>query len=141
MALLRGRDPDVALIWGFTLFAGSSKSVAERAIKAGQKVTLPDGRPVITEEQPGGAAYLVLERRLRISREGRQIATVGPGELVGEVGLLSHRLRNATVNCIGPTTLLRWNWETFARLREEAPAFRDAVDRLAEERRIAPPEG
>ncbi|TMM12882.1 MAG: cyclic nucleotide-binding domain-containing protein [Actinobacteria bacterium] len=141
MALLRRRDPDVDLVRGFQLFAGTSHAVAGRALKAGQKMTLPDGRPVITEQQPGGAAYLVLEGRVQISRDGREIATVGPGELVGEVGLLSHRLRNATVTCVGATTLLRWNWETFARLREDSPAFRDAVDKMAEEHRIAPPEG
>jgi CRP/FNR family cyclic AMP-dependent transcriptional regulator len=141
MALLRRRDPDIALIRGFSLFAGSPQAVAEQAVKAGQRVTLPDGRPVIAEQQPGGAAFLVLEGRLRISRDGQEIATVGPGELVGEVGLLSHRLRNATVTCGGPTTLLRWNWETFAQLRERDTAFRDAVDRMAEEHRMAPPEG
>ena len=141
MALLRRRDPDVALLRDFSLFAGSSKALAERAIKDGQKVILPDGRSVITEEQPGGAAYLVLDGRVRISRDGREIATLGPGQLVGEVGLLSHRLRNATVTCVGPTTLLRWNWETFATLRDEDAAFRAAVDRLAEEHRMAPPEG
>jgi CPA1 family monovalent cation:H+ antiporter len=141
MALLRRRDPDVALMRGFSLFAGSPQAVAEQAFKAGQRVSLPDGRPVIAEQQPGGAAYLVLEGTLRISRDGQEVATVGPGELVGEVGLLSHRLRNATVTCVGPTRLLRWNWETFARLREQAPAFRDAVDKMAGEHRIAPPEG
>jgi CPA1 family monovalent cation:H+ antiporter len=141
MALLRRKDPDVALIGRFPLFAGSSRAVAEQAIKTGQKLIVPDGRPVITEQQPGGAAYLVLGGQLQISRDGREIATVGTGELVGEVGLLSHRLRNATVTCVGPTTLLRWNWETFARLREESPAFRDAVDKMAEEHRIAPPDG
>jgi CRP-like cAMP-binding protein len=140
MAPLGRRDPDIRLVRGFRLFADSPRAVAEQAVKAGQKVTLPDRRQIITEEQPGGAAYLVLAGRLQITRDGAEIATVSPGELVGEVGLLSHRLRNATVTCLGPTTLLRWNWEAFARLRDEAPAFRAAVDEMAEQHRLAPPE-
>jgi CRP-like cAMP-binding protein len=47
------------------------------------------GSLLLREGQPLGAMYFVMEGRLRLSRKGRELGTLGPGAAIGLVGLLA----------------------------------------------------
>ena len=66
------------------------------------------------------------------------LGLVGPGDAVGEMGLLrSERMRTATIQALAPTETYSLNRQTFDRLRRDHPAV-DALlvqilaDRVAE---------
>ena len=96
--------------------------------EAGQEVTVPERWSFIWEHTPGDRAYLLLDGTAAVVAGGEQIAELGPGDLVGEVALRSHRLRTAAVTAVTPLTLLSFTKQSFADLYRRIPTFRDAVD-------------
>jgi hypothetical protein len=60
-------------------------------------VTVRPGEELITEGLPGSSVYLILDGVLSVSVQGREIAELGPGAIVGERALLEEGVSTATV--------------------------------------------
>jgi len=91
-----------------------------------QPVTVRAGETVITEGDPPGDAYIVVAGRLQASalrEDGRQIIVgeLGPGDVLGEMALLTREHRSATVTAVRDTRLLRISDEEFNGLINAAP--------------------
>lgn len=95
---------------------------------AGREVSVPDGWSLIAQSTPPDKAYLVIEGRLAVLVGGEQVAELGPGDLVGEIGLRERKLRTATVTARTPLRLLHFTPEAFSELCARVPGFRAAVD-------------
>lgn len=71
---------------------------------------LSDGQLIFREGDPGDDAYIVEEGAVEISvRSGRKtkiIATLGPGEIFGEMALIANAPRSASAHAIGDCVLL-----------------------------------
>ena len=85
------------------------------------KLDLPAGRKVIRDRMPVDSLYIVLDGELTISVEENKKAIrlghAGPGQLLGEVSVLSGELAaSSTVESRTPVKLLRLRHEKFAEL-------------------------
>ena len=101
------------------------------------------GEVVLHRDDPADTMHLVQTRSLAIRvltplGDMATLAIVGPGGVVGEMGLLREaRMRSATIQALAATETYSINRETFDRLRREHPAV-DALlvqilaDRVAE---------
>jgi predicted acylesterase/phospholipase RssA/CRP-like cAMP-binding protein len=79
--------------------------------------TLAPGEVLFEQGQLADAAYLVISGRLEAPRvNGVAPFEVGRGEIIGELGLLDGRPRNATVLAVRDTMLARLSAEDFATL-------------------------
>ena len=93
-----------------------------------EPVALSPGETLFRQGDPADALYLVAEGRLRalfVRQDGAEVplADVGPGDFVGELGLLTGGARTATVVAVEPTQLLRAGRTDFERLAESDPAL------------------
>jgi aquaporin Z len=84
------------------------------------------GEVIIREGETGEDAYLVERGRLDVRRRGAggdevSIATLGPGDWVGEMSLLLDEARSATVVASSDTQLRRITRQSFARVLAEDP--------------------
>jgi CRP-like cAMP-binding protein len=64
---------------------------------------------------------IVLEGELSVMLGDTEIATIGAGGFAGEMGLLAHRPRNATVMAKTPTRVLHIESRSFENVLDEAP--------------------
>lgn len=110
-------------------FADLTAEEMREVCASGTEVTVPDGWSLIAQSTPPDKAYLVIEGRLAVLAGGEQVAELGPGDLVGEIGLRERRLRTATVTSRTPLKLLHFTPEAFSGLCDRVPGFRAAVDR------------
>jgi len=69
--------------------ADVADSILERRVKA--------GKVLIKQGQWGHDVLLVLDGELEVQRDGEVLAVQGPGEIAGEVAVLTDSRRNATV--------------------------------------------
>lgn len=77
---------------------------------------------VLTEEgTTGGEFYIIVTGTATVSRQGHKLATLGPGSFFGEVAVLTHGLRTATVTADVPMRLLRLDERRFRTLLSTAP--------------------
>ena len=78
-------------------------------LDAGQRRTYEDGELVFAEGDAGDVAYLLDDGAVEVftgSGDQRTVfATLGPGEIVGEMALIDTRPRSASVRAIGTTKL------------------------------------
>jgi CRP-like cAMP-binding protein len=64
--------------------------------------TLPVGHVLCDQGRIGRECYIVLSGDADVTINGQRVATIGPGETVGEMGLLDHLPRSATVTSTTP---------------------------------------
>ena len=55
------------------------------------------GSLIVDQGQTGREAFVILDGNVTVKRNGRKVATLGPGAIVGELSLLDHGPRTATV--------------------------------------------
>ena len=102
------------------------------ALSADQLATLAEAASV-TEHPPddllteegvlGHRFHLILEGKASVVRGGEEIETLGPGEPVGEVGLLGGGPSTADVRCVEPTRCLTLRREDFWEALERQPSI------------------
>jgi CRP/FNR family cyclic AMP-dependent transcriptional regulator len=105
-----------------------------RISAAGTPVRVPAGWSPIWEKTPADKAYILLEGTVSVRRDGKEIAQVGPGEILGEAAIVNHSLRTASVVALTPLELIHFTAPTVLRLCEEIPAFGEALRTAADER-------
>ena len=99
-------------------------------------LTVPEGWAMMAENTPADKAYLILSGEVSVRRHGEEVARVGAGDLVGEMALVNHKLRSATVVTETPLEALHFTAETVADLNAAIPHFSDALTGATEERRM-----
>lgn len=88
------------------LFAGLNKKQLQLIAKSADEVTVASGTVLVDQGQTGREAFLILDGTVGIKRNGRKVATLGAGAIVGELALLDHGPRTATAVCESDATLL-----------------------------------
>jgi CRP-like cAMP-binding protein len=112
------------------------QSTAElaQALGLGTPTAVRAGCALTTEGTPGRDAFIVVEGIARVMREGRLIAHVGPDEFVGEMALIDHGPRTASVVAATPMRVLTFDAPSFAALlgdpRLSRELRRQVVERL-----------
>jgi CRP/FNR family cyclic AMP-dependent transcriptional regulator len=97
-------------------------------------LTVPDGWALMVEQQPADKAYLILTGEVSVRRHGDEVARLGAGEVIGEMALVNHKLRSATVIADTPLEVLHFTDKTVSDLNAKIPHFRDALMGAVQER-------
>ena len=108
-----------------------------RGVDAFPIVSFSAGQDIVLQGEQGGEAYVIeagtCEVHQRVDGERRSIRVMGPGDVFGEMAVLSPGVRTATVTALEEITLLRINGETLqAELDSMKPWMGALVRTLAE---------
>ncbi|MFL6240380.1 MAG: cyclic nucleotide-binding domain-containing protein [Actinomycetes bacterium] len=131
MSAFRRSKPETGQLASFPLFAELSSAQVDKVASAGQVVNLPANWAFISEGTPGDSFYIVLSGSVRVTSHGNDLADLDAGAVIGETGLLSGRLRNASVATITPSVLLHVGKEDFERLMRDVPPLKTALETAA----------
>jgi CRP-like cAMP-binding protein len=105
------------------LFSSFGQKDLEKIAKAGDEVSMPAGSLIVDQGQMGREAFVILEGSVAVKRNGKKVATLGPGNIVGELSLLDHGPRTATATCETDCTLLLLSQRTFLGVVDDVPAL------------------
>jgi CRP-like cAMP-binding protein len=86
-------------------------------------IDIKAGKEVIKEGTAGREAFIIVEGTASVWREGKLIASVGSGAVLGEVALLANRTRTATVKAETAMTVEVLNRREFEQLLDQSPAI------------------
>ena len=103
----------------------------ERLVRAAHHTSTSMPWPLIHEQTPSDACYILLGGEVGVYVGRDRVAVLGPGEVIGESALRRGKLRSATVTTTGPAEVLRIERDDFARLLGEVPALREIMDATA----------
>jgi CRP-like cAMP-binding protein len=105
------------------LFSALNEEQSSRLVEAGETTEHAADEELAAEGVRGHRFRLILSGAAEVTRGGRKVATVGPGDFIGEVALLGGGTATATVRCTVPTTCLTIWREAFWAVLEEEPAI------------------
>lgn len=125
---------DKELVSRLVELTGLDKGSAEDLVKVGQVVRIPEGWSIIMETTPADKAYIVLEGEVEVRKSGEKVASLGPGEVIGEIALLDHKLRSASVVAATPIKALHFTDEVIRDLVKDVPAFSELFTSAAKGR-------
>lgn len=98
------------------------------------EVRAAPGTAVVREGEIGHHLYVIEDGQVDVIHHDRPVATLGPGDYFGEIALLRHVRRTATVVAKSPATLLSLEREGFLEEVTGHPVVRKTVDVAVEER-------
>jgi CRP-like cAMP-binding protein len=114
------KDQNIASIW---LFSECSSKEIRSISSVTDAVAVAAGRTLVKEGAIGRELYLIVAGTASVRRNGRQVATLGPGQHFGELSLLDRRPRNATVVATTDMELLVVGQSQFTGLLETIPTL------------------
>ena len=105
------------------LFSACTKKELEKVAKASDEITMTAGTLIVDQGQTGREAFVILDGEVVIKRNGRKVATLGAGAVLGELSLLDHGPRTATAICETDCTLLVIDQRRFLGVLDDVPAI------------------
>ena len=115
------RDAKVDLIKRVPLFSKLSKGSLRRVASLADEIDLPEGKALTREGDRGREFFVILDGAAEVRRNGRKVNTLGNGDFLGEIALVSKSPRTATVTTTEPTRALVVTDRAFATLMREEP--------------------
>ncbi len=96
------------------------------------------GEIIIAQGAEGGHLAYIMEGKVEVLKEGddgepQVVATLGTGDILGEMALLTGQPRNASARAAEKTWIVQVNERTFqmALVNDEFPVLKDMVTQLA----------
>ena len=131
-------DVDPQALRGATVFSGLSAEELGHVLAAATVEEFPAGEALTEQGAYSHRFFLLLDGRVSVERDGRDLASLGAGEFFGEVSMLGGGKATATVRCEEPTRCVVLRREDFWKALEDEPPIAVRIleivcRRLAEE--------
>ena len=117
------RDQFIEHLAQVPLFSALSRRELALVARRAEDVTVPAGKVLVSEGETGQQFFVIMSGEAKLSRRGRKIATLGPGDAFGELALLDKHPRNATAVAETPMELVVLGQREFAGLIDDVPGF------------------
>jgi MFS family permease len=119
--------PRIALLEQLGIFASANRAVLERLAAACTSVRVRAGDAVVTEGEEADALYVIVSGRVDVKSRGetgveQHIRVMERGSYFGEIGVLEHIPRTATVTALEDVELYRIEGDAFLDALAMAPA-------------------
>jgi CRP-like cAMP-binding protein len=116
------------------LFSGLSEDEARRLATFADEISIANGQILMKEGDYSTELIAIEEGSADVIQGGTKVASLGPGSLIGEMGLLNREPRNADVIATSPMLVIRLtHWE----IRRMSQDTIDKIHGVIQERQAA----
>jgi CRP-like cAMP-binding protein len=85
------------------LFSQLDDKTLGRLEKMSRERTFDTGDDIVRQGDEGSGAFVIINGKVEVLRDGRKLADLGAGNFFGEMALLDNYRRSATVRALEPT--------------------------------------
>ncbi len=130
---------DIAeVLRGLPYFADLPQTLLDQVCSKSERIEVEAEKVIIEEDSLSEDMFVIVDGELRVTKQGADrevtLATLGPGEVVGEIALLDNAPRTASVTTATPATLIRIPANAFEDLIQDSRVvrrmFRTVTSRL-----------
>lgn len=121
------KDAKIELLKQVPLFSQCTKKQLAAIANVADLIGVPASTELIREGALGREFMVIVEGTVDVKRKGRKINSLGPGDFIGEVALISGGPRNATVTTTRKTSLLALTDRQFWDLLKQVPELQSSV--------------
>ena len=103
------------------LFSGLSDREVRSLAGRARQLSLPSGSTIVAEGARGVEFFVLLSGAAKVTRGGRSVGKLGPGDSFGELALIAGTTRRATVTTTEPCEVMVVMRPDFLALLDEFP--------------------
>jgi CRP-like cAMP-binding protein len=115
------KNAKVELIKRVPLFSHCSKKELGMVAQIADEIDLPEGKTLMREGDRGREFFVLVEGNAEVRKQGSKVNALGKGDFFGEIALVSHKPRTATVTTTSPSRALVVTEQSFRSLLDGAP--------------------
>lgn len=105
------------------LFSSLSQKDLRKIASAGEELSIEPGKVLTEQGDTGREAFVIFDGEAAVKRNNRKVATLGPGDCVGELALLDRGPRTATVVAETPMQVFVLGSRQFSGVLDEVPGL------------------
>jgi len=128
------RAMDAERLKSIKIFADLDDEAREAISKLAAEVSVPEGKELVREGDFSYDLIAIEEGSAKVHHGDETVAELGPGDVVGEMGVLERAQRNASVTATSPMLLVTLTGWDVRKLRKQAPAAVEALENVVRER-------
>lgn len=125
---------DAARLKNIPVFSDLSSESMQTIATFASEVSVPEGKELVREGDYSYDMLAIEEGTAEVTRGGEHVADLGPGDIVGEVGVVQKGTRNATVTATSPMVLVTLDRWDVRRLSKQSPEVLEHLKQLIEQR-------
>jgi CRP-like cAMP-binding protein len=110
-----------------SFFDGFTREQLRRVAALSSEAEVPAGTVIIDQGDAGTECFVIVEGVASVYVANDHVATLHSGSMAGEMALVDHRPRTATVVADTPLKLLRFDARQFRTLLDEMPKASERV--------------
>jgi CRP-like cAMP-binding protein len=134
MAFRSSKSSKIKLLKGVRLFSACNDKELGRIASLADEIDVEPGRVLTKEGTPGGEFFVVADGLAIATLRKKKLATLGPGSFFGEMSILDHGPRAATITADTPMHLLVLDPRSFVTLLDDVPSVARKIMRVLAER-------
>ena len=113
-----------------SLSADERRTFAQHA----DEIDVPEDTELVRQGEFAYEFFVIVEGSAEVLRDGERIAELGPGDFLGEMGIVAKAVRNATVVTTSPARVIAMTGQAFRSMARTSPAVADRITAAVEER-------
>lgn len=130
------KKPSESADWlaNVAFFEGFSREQLDRVAALSTEVEAREGALLIDQGDTGVDCFVIVDGAASVYMAGEFVTSVSQGTMIGEMALVDHRPRNASVFADTDMKLLRFDARHFRQLLDEMPKASERVMTLLHDR-------
>ncbi len=126
---------DVSQLKRVPLFADVPEESLKKIAPFTKVDEFAEGVAVMREGGFSNDFYVIEEGTAEVTRDGEKIAEVGPGDVIGEEGLLEKSQRSATITATSTMRVIKIEHWELSRMKKSMPEVVASLSELVEKRK------
>lgn len=115
------RDAYIEHLARVPLFSACTKDELRKVARRTTDIPISEGHELVREGDRGLEFFVIVSGRAKVTRRGRKVGELGPGDFFGELALLIDADRNATVTALAPMEAIVLSRGDFEAAMADAP--------------------
>ena len=120
-SMMTRRDAYIDHLQRVSLFRACSRDELHKLSRRTTDIPVDEGRVLVNEGERGLEFFVIVDGQAKVSRRGRKVGDLGPGDFFGELALLIDAPRNATVTAVTPMEAIVLSRKEFEAALADAP--------------------
>jgi len=125
---------DAGRLKSIAIFADLEDADREAIAKLAAEVSVPEGKELVREGDYSYDLIAIEDGTAKVHHGEDTVAELGPGDVVGEMGVLERQQRSASVTATSPMRLITLTGWDVRKLRKQAPGAVQALEDIVRER-------
>jgi CRP/FNR family transcriptional regulator, cyclic AMP receptor protein len=132
--MVRVRRMDESSLRSIPLFESLPADARRVIAQHADEIDVPEGKELVRQGEFAYEFFVIEEGAAEVLRDGERIAELGPGDFLGEMGIVGKDVRNATVVTTSPARVIVMTGQALRSVSRSSPDVGSRIEAAVEER-------